>query len=244
MNKKFLFSFTLILILLSYTFNVDRIISNKLSALNTSIKQSIITNINSLINTATTHFDQKAQINTLSQLVLENERYKLLYLTSHNSNNLLNISKVISYNNFNNFSEVILSKNNNTKKISALITKDGFSAGIALCKDNKTIGYLNHHPKSNYAVFVGNEKVPGITHGEKHNEYIKIKFIPKWKNINIGDKVITSGMDNIFPFGIKVGYVTKIKSLSNTLVAYVKPYTDAYDEKYFYLYSQDTNNTN
>ena len=33
------------------------------------------------------------------------------------------------------------------------------------------------------------------------------KYIPSWMNIYIGDEVITSGMDDIFPQGLKLGKI-------------------------------------
>ena len=152
-----------------------------------------------------------------------------------NTNNVLSKIDVLSYINFSDFSKVILKPVSDVKKISALITKNGYSAGIIKKKGIEYIGYLNHNPESNYAVYIGENNVPGITHGIPHNENIKIKFIPLWQNINIGDKVITSGMDNIFPYGIKVGYVSSIKKLSTTQEAFVKPYAKVYSQKYFYI---------
>jgi cell shape-determining protein MreC len=80
----------------------------------------------------------------------------------------------------------------------------GISSAIALKQDNKTIALLNQNKKCNYTVFIGKKQVPGITSGVTKDNKMLIKFIPIWKHINIDDEVITSGMDKIFPYGIKV----------------------------------------
>ena len=235
MNKKFLF--ILILIFLSYIFNIDKFISNKITILNINIKENYIYVLSYLNNFITKHFNQEKQIINLQNKLLEKE--KLLCTTNiktiNTNDNILSKIDVLSYIDFSDFSKVILKPVSNVKKISALITKNGYSAGIIKKKGIEYIGYLNHNPKSNYAVYIGKNNAPGITHGIPHNENIKIKFIPLWQNINIGDKVITSGMDNIFPYGIKVGYVSSIKKLSTTQEAFVKPYAKVYSQKYFYI---------
>jgi len=242
MNKKYLFSFTLILVLLSYIFNVDKIVSNKLLALNTSIKENYIFATIFIDNLILKHFNQVQQIEQLKQQLLDTQTNKILHLVKENKkydiNNSLAIANVVSYLDFNNFSEILLKSKLKIKNISALITPNGYSAGIAINKNNQAVGYLNHHPKSNYAVFIGKNKVPGITHGNKNEKYITIKFIPLWQQININDEVITSGMDNIFPKGIKVGRVIKIKKLSTTAEAFVEPYANVYNKNYFYIYSK------
>jgi rod shape-determining protein MreC len=239
MNKKLFFVFTTIIILVSYIFNVDRVISNKLSTLNYNIKTFYISKLVNISSFISQHFNQQTQIIQLKKDVIKNEQYKILYLKTtakkyvEKSPQLI---KVISYANFNNFSEVILDSNITLNKISALITNDGYSAGVARLTQKNNIGYLNHHPKSNYAVYIGKLKVPGITQGKKNEELITVKFIPLWKQIKVGDEVITSGMDNIFPAGIKVGYVSRVKKLATTWEAYVKPYAKIYNQDYFYIY--------
>ena len=47
--------------------------------------------------------------------------------------------------------------------------------------------------------FIGNERNPGIaTSNDESSDLLSVKFIPVWADINVGDEVITSGMDNIF----------------------------------------------
>ncbi len=250
MNKKFLFFLFLLLIFVSYIFNIDKFISYKISVLNMNIKDSYLLTINTINNYVSKYSNQADQISKLKYQISQNEKYKLLYLKNKNKPKIPNttyvdIAKVISYVNFNNFSKVLLKvTNNNINNISALITNDGYSAGIMIKSDSHYIGLLNTNEKSNYAVFIGKDKVPGITHGHYSNKNIIVKYVPIWQEIKINDEVITSGMDNIFYKGIKVGYVIEIKKLATTQEIIVKPYANIYAQNFFYIHSNDLNTSN
>jgi rod shape-determining protein MreC len=136
----------------------------------------------------------------------------------------------------NDFSKVLLDTDIKINdKILALSTIDGYSAGIVIKQDNQIIAYLNNNEKCNYAVFIGNNNIPGITSGINNKNELIIKYIPKWNEIKVGDEVFTSGMDDIFPSGLKVGTVLKIETNSNTQTAYIKTSVDVLSKKYFYI---------
>jgi rod shape-determining protein MreC len=230
------------LIAVSYIFNIDKVILKKVSNISTTIQDGYIYVADSVNDYIDLHFNQAKMIKKLKYEVLQNKKYKIIYQKNAKQNKkvdkeFLNIVKVISYVNFDNFSKVILQNYNQKENtIFALITDDGFSAGIAVYENSKTIGLLNHNKKSNYAVFIGENQIPGITHGNYPSENITIKYIPSWKNIKIGDEVITSGMDNIFYKGVKVGRVVDIEKNGITQEAIVKPYANVYDKDFFYIY--------
>ena len=54
------------------------------------------------------------------------------------------------------------------------------------------------------------------------------------KRIKKGDEVITSGMDNIFFEGLKVGRVTEVTNLADMKIATVKSYVNVLKKKYFH----------
>ncbi|MCK5110718.1 MAG: rod shape-determining protein MreC [Arcobacteraceae bacterium] len=214
-----------------------------------NIKDSYVSTFITIENYLSKHFNQADQIVQLKHQVSQNEKYKILYLKNQNQQNtvsddFLDTAEVISYIDFNNFSKVLLKVPKKIDNISALITNDGYSAGIMIKENSQYIGLLNYNEKSNYAVFIGENLVPGITHGDYPNENIIVKYIPIWKDIKINDEVITSGMDNIFYKGVKVGFVVKINKLSTTQEAIVKPYANVYKENTFYLYTKDGNTSN
>ena len=74
--------------------------------------------------------------------------------------------------------------------------------------------FLNGNRRLYICSFIGNSKGSGIlTSKQSDDKLLQVKFIPIWANINIGDEVITSGLDNIFYEGLRVGKVVEIKSI-------------------------------
>lgn len=147
----------------------------------------------------------------------------------------ISITQTISYVKLNSFSQIILTKPKALKnnKLYGLI-QNKMVAGIAQMHNNQLYGYLTSDSKCRFAVFIGTQHAPGIAIGSQTNEMI-VKFIPKWHKIKVGDKVITSGLDNIFFANIPVGIVTKIEVQSSYKVAHIKTYSDIYHPKIFFL---------
>jgi rod shape-determining protein MreC len=145
------------------------------------------------------------------------------------------LTSTISYVKLNSFSQIILTKPKglNSKKIYGLM-QDSVVAGIARLKNGQLYGYLTSDPKCRFSVFVGKEQAPGIAIGLEKNMMI-VKFIPKWHKIERGERVFTSGLDNIFFAGLPVGIVTKVDTQSAYKVAYIKTYADVFHPKVFFL---------
>jgi len=248
MNKKVLFFLILILALLGYIFKIDKIIVIEFTNLTNNIKSTYKNYYNSIQNNISNYFDQTEQLSSLKVKLEEYKQFKLLYTSSskrvkeleNNKINDKNLSikyvEVLSYLHMNDFSKVLLDTDIKIDdKILALSTIDGHSAGIVIQQDNQIIAYLNNNEKCNYAVFIGTNNIPGITSGTNKQNNLIIKYIPKWNEIKVGDEVITSGMDNIFPSGLNVGVVLRVETNSNTQTAYIKPSVDVLANKYFYI---------
>ncbi|MFW3375458.1 rod shape-determining protein MreC, partial [Aliarcobacter butzleri] len=186
---------------------------------------------------------------------LELKEYKILYNTVETQLNTLKeflihveipevkpqieLVKVLSYVDFNDFTRVWLDKTPQDEKILGLISEN-FAAGIAVNRNGKSVGLLNGNKDCTYAVFVGESRSPGIvTTAGAGTDELKVKFIPIWSDINVGDEVITSGMDNIFFEGLKVGKVLEVSEQANMKVATIKPYVNALKKKYFYIYNDN-----
>ena len=156
---------------------------------------------------------------------------KLSRLPIHN----ISISETISYVKLNSFSQIILTKPKELKKDKLYgLIQGKVVAGIANLHNNQLYGYLTSDEKCRFSVFVGKDNAPGIAMGEDRNKMI-VKFIPKWYKIAKGDKVFTSGLDNIFFANIPVGIVTKTELQSSYKVAYIQTYSDIYHPKTFFL---------
>ena len=253
--RKFVFFLILLAIGLSYAFKVDEAIANRLTFLN-DFKQYYLQKIADVAYTVDKYFDQLNTIETLNTKNEDLEKYKILHQESNQKlkelskindnlkddlNSKAKLINVVSYENYNDFTKVILNYKKENSKISALITTDNYAAGIAIKDEKQTFGLLNGNKKCSYAVFIGSTKVPGIVNYSKQKqEYIFINYIPIWQEINIGDEVITSGMDDVFFEGVKVGKVMEIEKYPTMQKAYIKPYANILNEKYYYIYTNST----
>jgi len=175
-------------------------------------------------------YNQKMTINQL-------EQYSKSKVKKYDKNdNVLRI-QTLSYKKLNDFSYIYLTSadGNNLKedKIYGLIQKN-VVAGIAIKKDNRLEGILLSNEKCQFSTFIGQKKMPGIAKGIDERK-MEINFIPKWSKITVGDKVVTSGLDNIFLANIPVGVVAKVLTRSTYKTAIINTYANILHPNYFYL---------
>ncbi len=257
MNKKFLLFLLTLIIFVLYLFSFEKVIVNKLYTLNNSISSAYINVFVYTSETINKYFNQLEYIEQLKASNEQNIQYKSLYEKKlqeiRELNEYIKIPldpkihyekvKVLSYYNFNDHSKVLIDYDIIKKdKIYPLITFDGFSAGIVLNKNGKSVAYLNEHKKCNYTVYIGENDTPGITSGSSNDGNIIVKYVPIWKEIQMDDEVITSSMDSIFPYGIKVGKVVEIKVFDNTKEVLVKPYAKTLGTRNFFMNINEENN--
>jgi len=235
--------------MLGYIFKIDKIIVIEFTNYSNDIQSSYNSYINQALVYKNNYINQQNTILNLQNSINKNNNFELLHKISNEKvNNLEKIIslkpnqtniqyvEVLSYDNLNDFSKVILDTNlREDNSIRALATTDGYSAGIVVQEYNKVIAYLNPNNKCNYAVFIGKNSAPGITSGTNKNGEMIIKHVPIWYKVNLNDEVITSGMDNIFPKGLKLGTVSSIKENSTTKTIFVKAYKNILSNKYFYI---------
>lgn len=120
----------------------------------------------------------------------------------------------------------------NASKIYGLLYR-GLSAGIAVERDGLPLGLLQGSQKCIFSIVIGDEKIPGIIYGNA--EDMLIKYIPPWSRPKEGDEVVTSGLDNIFVSGIKVGKVVEVIHDNAFITARVKPYVNINIPNYFHV---------
>jgi len=254
--KRIVFISLFLIASLSYLFELDKFLAKHFSIFST-IKTVYMDTYTSISQNIANHFKQEKVIKELQSENIELKEYKLLYdEINERFNNLkksiediklpkvnsqIEIVRVLSYINFDDFTNIWLDKKPEVEnKILGLISED-YASGIALVRENKLVGLLNGNKHCTYAVFVGNDKSPGIISASDKKDELLVKFIPIWANISIGDEVITSGMDNIFFEGLKVGKVTQIKEFPDMKIATIIPYAKPLKKKYFYIYKSITN---
>jgi len=250
MKTRFIIIVILLLILTVLLTRNDERITNILLSIINPIKQNYKNVTQEIEDKSHSYLFQKESIEKLGRenrilrkQLLEQTHYiqqikdiytvlpKLSKLPIHN----ISISETISYVKLNSFSQLILTKPKKLKKDKLYgLIQGKVVAGIARLHNNQLYGYLTSDEKCRFSVFIGKDNAPGITMGIDTNKMI-VKFIPKWYKIQKGDKVVTSGLDDIFFSNIPVGIVTKMELQSSYKVAYIQTYSDIYHPKTFFL---------
>ena len=248
MNKElFSYFFVLIALLVGALYYNNAIQSPIISSLNT-LKTNYHTSRHYISDSIDKYFFQASEIEELKEKISHYEKnhlvmqglateihdlYKLKSSTLQTKPNI-ELVRTISYEKFGNFNRLWLEvPEYNSSKIYGLTYKE-FVAGIVINKNTRPLALLNKDIKSAYSVYVGNESAPGITHGNNNNNLI-VNFIPTWFKIMPGDEVMTSGLDNIFIKGLKVGKVLSVTSSQGYQNAIIEPYYKTNEPSYFYM---------
>jgi len=245
MNKKYFYILITIFLVIIFYFK-SLIISNVLLVFNQT-KQNISEYITHIHNNIKTHFNQAEQIKLLNK---ENQHYKnyiekikpillsykqLTKLQKIDTPNVV-FTQTISYAKLPDMTMIYIDyidKNLTTPK--GLIYNN-VTAGIVLKSFNKfSLASLNNNEQTSYTVFIGKEKIPGVLFG---GNKVIIKYIPKYKKIKIGDKIITSGLDKIFYEGINVGIIQKIIQHPLYQEAIIQPFYNPLHPNFFYVISK------
>lgn len=251
--NKFLFVLFFLAVTIAYLFEFDQVIARNFNPFN-GIKQFYVDTVLSIQNKTEKYFNQTIKIETLQKENEELKNYKLQYLNSKNkleslfetldapnsTTEQIKFARVLSYIDFDNFTKVWLDLEKKDTSILGIISQE-FAAGIVVNQDGKAKALLNGNEKCNYSIFIGENKAPGIIHASKDRQNLVAKFIPIWFDIKEGDEVITSGMDNIFFEGLKVGRVISIKKLQDIQEATIAPYAKVLKQKSFFVYKKNQN---
>ena len=248
MKKEVLAIFFLFVALFSVAINFSTGVQNSILSVTDSIKNSYRSVTTSIGESVDEHFSQQDKIIELrKQLALYEESHLLLHQVATELNALfvennssfkvnpnVELVRTISYMKFGDINKVwIDTPSFNPNKVYGLVHKENV-AGIVVMKDGRPMALLNGALKSSYAVYVGENKAPGIVHGLNTKELI-VEFIPTWIKIKEGDEVLTSGLDHLFFPGLKVGKITSIERSQGYQNAIIKPNYNASNPDYFHL---------
>lgn len=249
MSKKFVSTLFLILTLLFVSLNYGDSIRGYVLSFTNRVKILYIQTYNSINNSIENLINQKELIERLKEENRENRELALLSIAYANElNNLisrlrtieefnveLELVKVISYAKFGDFHKFWIDyKDFNSSKIYGVI-QNGYVAGVVIDKNSKPLALLNGDDKCSYAVSIGEDMAPAIIRGEPTKNRLIADFIPAWIDVKVGDEVVTSGLDNIFFRGLKVGVVTKVEYSQGYKVATVKPKANIVNPSYLYI---------
>jgi rod shape-determining protein MreC len=242
------FSFIFFVALLLGAIYYSKTLQSPFIELSHHIKSSYHNTLQSISHSISKHFDQAETIALQRE---EIEQFKQSHLISHQfaselsavfkeHNSSLHINpdvtlcRTLSYANFGDITKVWLDfPDFNRSKVYGL-THNELVAGIVIEHHHKPLALLNIDRKSAYAVVVGASKAPGIVHGNGAKALV-VEYIPTWKEIKVGDEVLTSGLDQLFFPGLKVGKVIEVNKAQGYQNALVIPYYDATNPEFFHV---------
>ncbi|MCK9373578.1 MAG: rod shape-determining protein MreC [Sulfuricurvum sp.] len=212
------------------------------------LKSSYLNGTESIRNTVEEHFNQRSQIIELRNKTRYYEKELLsLHQIADEYHNLLreenstlttrpriDLVRALSYVRFGDPHKLWIEMERfDPKRVYGLLYR-GYTAGIVVAKENRPMALLNGDIKSSYAVNVGSSMAPGIVRGNNTRRLI-VEFIPTWIPISVGDEVLTSGLDQIFLSGLKVGKVISISRAQGYQSAVIEPYFYGKNPTYFHL---------
>ena len=248
MNKELVgFFFIFIALFIGAMYYTNIIQEPFINALN-SIKSTYHASVKYSSDTIDKHFFQANEIETLKENLSHYEKNHLVMqqlasevndLFAINHSSLISDPKVelvrtISYEKFGDLNRLWLDVvDYNNTKIYGLVYKE-IVAGIVIPKSGQALALLNKDIKCSYAVYVGDVKAPGVAHGNNEKNLV-VEFIPTWHKIKVGDIVTTSGLDNIFYKGLKVGEVISITKSQGYQTAIIEPYYNSNEPNYFHM---------
>jgi len=215
--------------------------SHDIKSIYNYLTQSISDTVDEHLNQAKTITSQREELLQFKQTLLLSHQFAAEltalfqeYNTSIKIKPEIVLTRALSYANFGDITKVWLDFSEfNSSKIYGLV-HNGLAAGIVIERQGKPLALLNIDRKSAYAVFIGASKAPGVVHGNGVKELL-VEYIPTWKKINIGDEVLTSGLDQLFFPGLKVGKVISINKAQGYQNALIQPYYDATNPEYFHI---------
>ena len=144
-------------------------------------------------------------------LIEENQRLKNLLELKKNRVDVVTIAEVVARgsNKFLNTVWINKGTNDGVKENMPVITFNGLTGKVVYTTGNYSEILLITDPNFSVAVRIERTRVEGVMTGAGTNKAI-LKYIPHDEEVLVGDRIITSGLDNLFPEGINVGVVKKI----------------------------------
>ena len=218
------------------------------------VKSFYLETQNDIFDTFNEHFYQAEQIRTLraenqkleqkSQLI--DHFYQELQALKNHEKALkpeLAIARVIAFVDIMNAQKFWLDfQVQNPYDIHGLVS-DNMAVGIVKQGEgNAALALLNGHSETAYAVKIGASNAIGVAMG-KNKDTMIVKYISSYKKINIGDEVVTSGLDGIFYRNVKVGKITQIYNNNVYLEAVVKPYFQDHHKNFYYVVTKPKGST-
>jgi rod shape-determining protein MreC len=245
MSQKSILGSAFLLLLIALIYKNQALLTQKVLHFSTEIKTTFLHQKDKVQSTIQRHFSQAQQIKILQKRVKELEpKASLSVAFASRLNHLLKESdlsiqhpqlhlvETLGYVNIADSTKLWLDFPHFNKEKNYGLIYRGFTAGIIRQQAGLPLAILQSSKESLFSVFIGEDHIQGVAFGA--GKYIDVKYIPNYENPQVGDEVITSGHDEIFYEGIKVGKVIAIEKNDMYTIATLKPYADLKQAHFFY----------
>jgi len=157
------------------------------------------------------------------EIFLENDRLKALLSLREQEPRYVAVARVIAGGSDRLLKIAILDKGkkDGIEKGMAVITPKGLIGKVYSAMDSFSDVLLLKDSNFSVAVRLQNSRREGVVAGTG-NDYCLLKYIPPEENVEKGEVVITSGFDGIFPEGLPVGVVSKVKKEGIEFFQYIE----------------------
>jgi rod shape-determining protein MreC len=155
---------------------------------------------------------ERQKYNEYLETEYENERLRALLKLKRHRPDYVTSAEVIARDPTNWFHVLWINKgrDNGISDDMVAVTPRGIVGRIHKVLDDVSTIILITDVNSSVAVRLQSSRVEGILEGSGSDKCY-LKYIPQDVDVRIGDRVITSGLDGIYPEGLEVGYVTNIE---------------------------------
>lgn len=173
-----------------------------------------------------------SQLTQMDEISMENIRLKELleYKNQTVGQYNLQLAEIIAENNNNLQHTITLNKGSNAGIITGMtvMNHSGLIGRIsAVMPESSEVLLLPDRESAVGARVWSTREVIGVVEGDgTDTSTLQMVHLPHDADIYVGDDIITSGLDGVYPSGIHIGEVTAIEYSTNglTKTAYVKPY--------------------
>jgi rod shape-determining protein MreC len=160
----------------------------------------------------------KTRVNELEEQRRENHRLRGLLGAAPESSRSKVVAKVISYDRANRVFGVTIDKgaNEGLAVRDAVVNGAGVVGIVSAVMSNSAKVLLLNDARSGVDVRTSESRSRGVVRGYGASG-LTIEYLPVTKKVEVGEKVLTSGLDRVFPPGLLVGKVERVSSSSQTL---------------------------
>ena len=150
--------------------------------------------------------------NRFAEAALENERLKKLLKLSSEMPDYITTAKVFARDPTNWFQILWINKGkkDGVAKDMVAVASDGPVGRVHRVFEGSASIILLTDVNSSVAVRFQESRIEGILEGRGDNTCY-LKYVSKEADVKVGEKLLTSGMDGIYPSGLLIGYVTYVK---------------------------------